>query len=123
MATEPRSPMRLLVPLDGSPLAGQAIAYAAALATPIDEIHLLHVADYPEPPRIASGDQGTIARAFRTVGSATAGIDVIDPQLTDEDLTRNERAARGVTQEAAALWKDVISVPRQHLAYGDPAEQ
>src|SRR5689334_7238673 len=77
MSTDPDSPMRLLVPLDGSPLAGQAIAYAAAFARSDDEIHLLHVAPCPEPPRDERGARGTLADAFRAVGSAAAGIDVV----------------------------------------------
>ena len=49
MTDAPR--FRILVPLDGSPLSQQALAYAQALATSPTEVVLLEVIRDPEPVR------------------------------------------------------------------------
>lgn len=100
MTTERTPPYRILVPLDGSSLAESALAYAAALALPGDEVVLLHVARPADPPRDRRG--------------------VILP-MTDQDLEQHEDTARQLTANAAAIWGRLLPDVVHLLAFGDPA--
>jgi nucleotide-binding universal stress UspA family protein len=93
--------LRIVVPVDGSALADQAIAYAATVARPGDEVTLLHVAPQPEP------QQDRYGRPL---------------PMTDDELERLDEQARGVAAHSAQLWKAVLPSPRIVMERGDPAE-
>lgn len=100
MTAERTPTYRILVPLDGSSLAESALAYAAALALPGDEVRLLHVASPGEPPRDRRGD--------------------VLP-MTEQDLEKHEETAKQVTAGAAALWGRLLPNVTHRLVCGDPA--
>jgi nucleotide-binding universal stress UspA family protein len=102
MTMKTNSPLHILVPLDGSPLADQALAYAAAIAGPDDEIRLLYVAPTPEPPQTLRG---------------------VNMQMTDQDVARYEQAAEQVTAASANLWKEILGDVTQETVYGDAADR
>ncbi|MER3631970.1 MAG: hypothetical protein C4325_07275 [Blastocatellia bacterium] len=94
--------LRVLVPLDGSALAEQAIPYAAALAGPGEEIAFVHVAPPPEP--------------------------IVDPvrgklPLTDQDIARYEDRIRAGLAAIAQRWQAVVPRVKLEVAFGDPAEE
>lgn len=101
MSAETTTALRLLVPVDGSALADQAIAYAATLALPGDEVTLLHVAHQPEP------QQDRYGRPL---------------PMTDDELGRLDAHAKGVALHSAELWKRVLPNPTVVMERGDPAE-
>lgn len=94
------APLRILVPLDGSPLADQALAYAAAIAGPDDDIRLLYVAPSPQPPQSLRG---------------------LSIAMTEQDVARYEEQAEKVTSASAAVWGGILGDVIQETAYGDPA--
>lgn len=94
--------LRVLVPLDGSALAEQAIPYAAALAGPGEEITFVQVAPPPEP--------------------------IVDPvrgklPLTDQDIARYEDRIRAGLAAIAKRWQTVVPKVKLEVAFGDPAEE
>ena len=93
---------RVLIPLDGSTLAEQAIPVARTLAGSEGTITFMHVVPEPEPLR-------------GLLGSMLA---------TSDDVLRTEReAATTLLEETAARWKDVLGHdPSIFIAPGDPAE-
>ncbi len=93
---------RVLVPLDGSALAEQAIPYAAVLAGPGEEITFVQVAPPPEP--------------------------IVDPvrgklPLTDQDIARYEDRIRAGLATIARRWQAVVPRVKLEVAFGDPAEE
>jgi len=96
------TPIHILVPLDGSPLADQALAYAAAIAGPDDEIRLLYVAPTPEPPRTMRGN---------------------DMPITEQDVARYQRISEQITANSATLWRDILGDVTEETVYGDPADR
>jgi nucleotide-binding universal stress UspA family protein len=94
---------RILVPLDNSYLAEQAIPYAAVLAGAGGEIVFFQATPEPEPKRDLSGD----------VTATAAQVDRIDDQECLERL-----------QETAARWAPVLPVtPTYDVGTGDPAAE
>ncbi|MEA2596005.1 MAG: hypothetical protein QOF01_2474 [Thermomicrobiales bacterium] len=97
------SPTRILVPLDGSYLAEQAIPYAAALVGGGGELVFFHVAPDPEPIRSLSGEIKTPAEE----------VDQIEHAETQVAL-----------RDTASRWGSVLSTaPRYEVTTGDPAEE
>jgi nucleotide-binding universal stress UspA family protein len=92
----------VLVPLDGSALADQAIPYALALVEPGAPIYVLRVIPHPEPVRDRSGQ-------------------ILVP--ADAVLATNEEAARGERERAAQRVRDIAATVRIEVAAGDIAEQ
>lgn len=98
------TPPLILVPLDGSPLAEQAIPYAAATAGPDHELLLLRVAPAPEPAR----DYYTRRRL----------------PMTEQDLVKYEGSLVEELTREARRWADVAPRVRARAVTGDdPAEQ
>ena len=93
---------RVLVALDGSTLAEQAIPVARSLAGADGAITFMHCVPDPEPLR-------------GILGSMLA---------TSDDVLRMEReTATALMEETAARWKDVLGQePSVFIAPGDPAE-
>lgn len=93
---------RVLIPLDGSTLAEQAIPVAGTLAGSEGTITFMHVVPDPEPLR-------------GLLGAMLA---------TSDDVLRMEReTATTLMEETAARWKDVLGLePSIFIAPGDPAE-
>jgi nucleotide-binding universal stress UspA family protein len=93
----------ILVPLDGSSLAEQAIPYAAALAAAGGELVFFEVTPQAEPVRALTGQ----------ITAPAAEVD------------RAERsAAEAALRDAANRWKGVLpAAPRLEVAEGDPAEE
>lgn len=97
-----KGPTRVLVPLDGSPLAEQAIPYGAALAGTDGELVFFEVTAEAEPVRSLTGEVTTSAAA---AGQA------------------EHSAAESALRDAANRWGAVLpSPPRFEVAEGDPAE-
>lgn len=94
--------LRVLVPLDGSSLAEQAIPYAAALAGPDEEILLLHVAPELKQRR---DDHGALL------------------PMTETDLSRYDHHLRETVTVAAGHWRPVAPRVAVEVVYGDPAEE
>jgi hypothetical protein len=82
---------RLLVPLDGSDFAEQAIPYAAAIAGPSGRLVFLRVLASSEPARDLLGSL------------AVAESETPDPAVAE---------ARAALQAAAAKWSSVLSAAR-----------
>jgi nucleotide-binding universal stress UspA family protein len=96
------STTRVLVPLDGSPLAEQVIPYAAALAGTDGELLFLHVVPEVEPLRGLFGTQ---------IASG------------DEVLNMAKENGRTLMAETVGRWKDELSIdPIVIVESGDPAE-
>lgn len=93
--------LTILVPLDGSPLADQAIAYAAALGVPAQELHLLHVVPELKPPHDFRGN---------------------DLVMTEQDIEKTVEHDGQVTRNSAKIWQKAAPGFVHHLEYGDPAE-
>lgn len=93
---------RIVVPLDGSPMAEQAIAYAAAIAGTTGEIIFLHVVPEPEPLRSLFG--GQIASAEEVLGMA-------------------KETGAALMTETVGRWQAALQVePQIRIETGDPAE-
>jgi len=93
---------RIIVPLDGSPMAEQAIPYAAALAGAGGEVTFLHVVPAPEPLRGLFG--GEIATA-------------------DDVKSMAEQTGGELMEETAGRWQQVLATqPGVLVLTGDPAE-
>ncbi len=93
---------KILIPLDGSRLAEQAIPYAAAAAGPEGEITFFHVVPGPEPLRDLYG--GQIASEQDVLGMA-------------------RETGTALMQETIERWKDVLEVePKILIQPGEPAE-
>jgi nucleotide-binding universal stress UspA family protein len=103
---ESRDPgRRVLVPLDGSPLAAQAIPYARAIAAPNAELLLLLVLPDRDPFR--GGPTGQVV-------------------FGEEDVLRaGEEEARRLLEETAARLRAGADAPRVEIALtvGDPATE
>ena len=97
---------RLLVPLDGSPLATQALPYAQALAAPDAEVFLLYVA----PDSMPVADE--------LMGSLMISVSQADLPPTDEE------AARQLLEPVAARLRAMNGTLRVEVVIddGDPAE-
>src|SRR5262249_52715941 len=94
---------RLLVPLDGSEFAEQAIPYAAAIAGSSGRLILLRVLPGAEPAR-----------------------DLLGTMAVAENETRDPAAheARTALEATAAKWSVILtSTPGLEVASGDPASQ
>ncbi len=102
MADLPQNPIRMLVPIDGTPLGDHAIAYAASIARAGDDVLLLHVAPSPKPPQTFRG---------------------FDMPMTDQDIEKLEDHAKRVTERAATFWIELIPRITQYVAFGDPADR
>jgi nucleotide-binding universal stress UspA family protein len=100
---EVTNPRCVLVPLDGSPLAEQAIPYGAALAGKDGEIVFFEVTSDAEPVRSLGGGVTTTA----------------------EEVGRTEHsAAETALRDAASRWGAALPAsPRFEVAEGDPAEE
>jgi nucleotide-binding universal stress UspA family protein len=95
--------IRVLVPLDGSSLAEQAIPYAATIAGQTGKVVFLHVTPTPEPIRALSGRVSATEEEVRT----------IDQQRANETL-----------RTAAERWQEVLeNTPELIVKTGDPAEE
>lgn len=95
--------IRVLVPLDGSELAEQAIPYAAAVAGQTGKIVFLHVTPEPEPIRALSG----------RVSATEDEVREIDRERAQETL-----------KTAVEHWSAVLpSTPELLVATGDSAEE
>jgi nucleotide-binding universal stress UspA family protein len=93
----------VLVPLDGSPLAEQAIPYGAALAGTDGEIVFFEVTAEAEPVRSLTGHVKTTA--------------------AEVDRTKHS-AAETALRDAASRWSAALPAePRFEVAAGDPAEE
>lgn len=93
---------RILVPLDGSPMAEQAIAYAAAIAGNDGQITFLHVVPQPEPLRGLFG--GQIASV-------------------DEVLHMARETGAALMTETIERWRPVLGIdPGIIIEAGDPAD-
>lgn len=97
-----RTLTRLLVPLDGSPLAEQALPYARAIATDTTEIILLEVVPWAEEIRTVLG---------KVVATAA------------EVQEAYEASAREELEAARKQWLGDRQNVRIEVAAGDPAEQ
>jgi nucleotide-binding universal stress UspA family protein len=91
-----------MVPLDGSPLAEQALPYARALATPATEIVLLEVVPWADEVRTVLG---------KLVATAA------------EVQEAYEASAREELEEARRTWLGDQPKVTLEVAAGDPAEQ
>lgn len=99
---KPAEIVRVLVPLDGSSLAEQAIPYAQAVAGKDGALVFLHALPEPEP-------------IYGLLG------DVLVP--ADEVLRLEEESARQMLQETVERWRPVLAAdPVLDLMPGDPAE-
>lgn len=94
--------LKILVPLDGSSLAEQAIPYAATLAGPNEEITLLHVAPPPTPARDLRG---------------------WNLPMTEQDQARYVDRLRAALAEVAERWHSVAPAVAIEVAIGDPSEE
>ncbi|MGH2532840.1 MAG: universal stress protein [Thermomicrobiales bacterium] len=92
----------ILVPLDGSPLAEQAIPYAAALAGDDAQLLFLQVTLDPEPVRGPLGDV-TVSR--------------------EEVAATYQEAGQRELQQAAERWQAVAPRVEIDVVSGDPAEE
>ena len=99
MQTDP--PIRVLVPIDGTPLSEQALPYAGALTAPGDEVLLLHVAPSPGPSQSSRGR---------------------DLPMTDQDLEKSKERTRERTANVAATWQSILPKVTKHAAFGEPAK-
>jgi nucleotide-binding universal stress UspA family protein len=97
-----KSTPKILVPLDGSTLAEQAIPFAAALAEPDEELVLFHVADGPTPP--------SDVRGWRL-------------PMTDQDLAKQEDLTRQALAATGERWHDVATRFDVRVGEGDPARE
>ncbi|MER3437112.1 MAG: hypothetical protein C4346_05670, partial [Chloroflexota bacterium] len=93
---------KLMVPLDGSPLAEQALPYARALATPATEIVLLEVVPWADEVRTVLG---------KLVATAA------------EVQEAYEASAREELEEVRRTWLGDRPKVTLEVAAGDPAEQ
>jgi nucleotide-binding universal stress UspA family protein len=92
----------VLVPLDGSPLAEQAIPYAQAVAGQDGKLVFVHVLPEPEPIYGLLGD--TLVPA-------------------DEVLRLEEESAKQMLRDTVERWRPVLTTdPEIELVPGDPAE-
>lgn len=101
--TDTTSIKSILVPLDGSGLAEQAIPYAATIAGTDAEIILLHVSAEGEPLRDLLGR-----------------VAVQPDEVEDVELG----VGKDELKESVALWSDLLAVePRLEVVIGDPATE
>ena len=103
METQPGLGGRIVVPLDGSPLAAQAIPYARAVAAPDAAIVVLWVVPDPEPMR----------------GGLTGQVIF----CTDDILRADEEAARRALEATAARLRPAAGRVDVAVAVGDPARR
>ena len=96
------TPPGILVPLDGSPLAEQALPYAQALLAPGAELTLLEVVEKPEPVHGMSG------RLLVPVEDVQRMLE----RQAHDDLEKAEATLRGAQPRA-----------RLEVARGNPAEE
>jgi nucleotide-binding universal stress UspA family protein len=104
MATSKAAFASILVPIDGSPLAEQALPYAAALASPNTTIRLLMVLRDPEPVR-------------DLLGREALSRDEVLQQWRDAATDSLRQLADRTRQYAGNVAFDV------EVTVGDPAEQ
>ncbi|MEI7642788.1 MAG: universal stress protein [Chloroflexales bacterium] len=116
MSTQTVSSLTLLVPLDGSPLAEQALPFVRTLAALVPtKVHLLRVIAPALVRAVASHEAVMLAVAGDTLGDQDEQIDTMRETLQAEAEGYLER-------EAATLVTQVQEVQRE-VAFGLPAEQ
>ncbi|MBA2277377.1 MAG: universal stress protein [Chloroflexia bacterium] len=87
--------LRILVPLDGTPLSQQALPYAQALAVTPADVILLEVLPEPEPQR---GLLGNVTMSAAAVGdhasvSARAALETVADRIREEKPSANVEVA------------------------------
>ncbi len=110
------APLRILVPLDGTPQSEHALPYAQALATTETTIVLLEVLPEPEPER---GLLGNVTKSAAVVGQrraqdATAALETIASRVRMESpgaevsVAVTAGSADQILRVAHAQWIDLI---------------
>ncbi|NJN16198.1 MAG: universal stress protein [Oscillochloris sp.] len=116
MASKTLSPLTLLVPLDGSELAEQALPYARMLATLAPtRVHLLHVIAPSVVDRRARHEEAFLGAAGDTLGTHSDQMAQMREQMQED-------AERYLDLQAAKI--DVVQcVIKQDVVFGSVAEQ
>jgi nucleotide-binding universal stress UspA family protein len=113
MVAKPLDSLKLLIPLDGSPLAEQALPYVRMFANLVPtEAHLLRIVVPSVLETLVRYEQVFLSAASDTLGDHTEQVDRMHEALNDE-------AMRYLAGQSAVLGEMPI---RQEVAFGAPVE-